>query len=91
MIASFPFGSNGRSTCVWLTGQPAAAAWGSGMGVMPPGYRNHAEEGSVPIQDRSLVFTSFPSRITGPNADVEPRSNHPRAGFIPKPLERRLG
>jgi hypothetical protein len=45
----------------------------------------------VPIQDRSLVFTSFPSRITGPNADVEPRSNHPRAGFIPKPLEKRPG
>jgi hypothetical protein len=45
----------------------------------------------MPIPDRPLVFTRFPSCITGPTADVEPRSDHPRAGFLPKPLEKLLG
>lgn len=39
-------------------------------------YRNHAEEGGMPIPDTPLVFTKFPSCITGPNDDVELRSDY---------------
>ena len=37
-------------------------------------YRNHAEEGNMPIPDVPLVFTKFPSCIVGPSADVPLRS-----------------
>ena len=39
-------------------------------------YRNHAEEGGMPIPDAPLVFTKFPSCIVGPFDDVELRSNY---------------
>jgi len=39
-------------------------------------YRNHAEEGNMPIPDCPLVFTKFPSCITGPTADVLLRSDY---------------
>ena len=33
-------------------------------------YRNHAEEGGMPIPDAPLVFAKFPSCIAGPDDDV---------------------
>ncbi|HIF95147.1 MAG TPA: FAA hydrolase family protein [Myxococcales bacterium] len=39
-------------------------------------YRNHAEEGGMPIPDAPLVFTKFPSCIVGPDDDVEMRSDY---------------
>ena len=39
-------------------------------------YRNHAEEGNMPIPDVPLVFTKFPACIAGPTADVEMRSDY---------------
>ena len=38
-------------------------------------YRNHAEEGGMPIPEVPLVFAKFPSCITGPKDDVELRSD----------------
>ncbi|MEM7322842.1 MAG: fumarylacetoacetate hydrolase family protein [Actinomycetota bacterium] len=37
-------------------------------------YRPHAEESAMDLPERPLVFTKFPSCITGPRADVELRS-----------------
>lgn len=44
-----------------------------GVGI---NYRNHAEEGNMPIPDCPLVFAKFPSCICGPTADVELRSDY---------------
>lgn len=33
-------------------------------------YRDHAEEGNLPIPEHPMVFTKFASSITGPTADV---------------------
>lgn len=33
-------------------------------------YRDHAEEASLPIPETPMVFTKFPTCLTGPNADV---------------------
>ncbi len=44
-----------------------------GIGI---NYRNHAEEGNMPIPDCPLVFTKFPSCICGPTADVQMRSDY---------------
>lgn len=38
-------------------------------------YSDHAEEASLPIPLSPMVFTKFPSCITGPNADVPLTSN----------------
>jgi 2,4-diketo-3-deoxy-L-fuconate hydrolase len=39
-------------------------------------YRNHAEEAGMPIPPAPMVFTKFPSCITGPTANVEMRSDY---------------
>tara|TARA_B110000914_G_scaffold22895_1_gene17110 strand:+ start:43 stop:993 length:951 start_codon:yes stop_codon:yes gene_type:complete len=39
-------------------------------------YRNHAEEAGLPIPPAPMVFTKFPSCITGPTATVELRSDY---------------
>jgi len=39
-------------------------------------YRNHAEEGGMPIPDAPLVFAKFPSCIAGPFDDVQLRSDY---------------
>jgi len=39
-------------------------------------YRNHAEEGGMPIPDAPLVFAKFPSCIAGPDDDVLLRSDY---------------
>ena len=39
-------------------------------------YRNHAEEGGMPIPEAPLVFAKFPSCIAGPNDDVQLRSDY---------------
>jgi len=39
-------------------------------------YRNHAEEGNMPIPEAPLVFAKFPSCIAGPNADIQLRSDY---------------
>lgn len=39
-------------------------------------YRNHAEESGMPIPPAPMVFTKFPSCITGPTANVEMRSDY---------------
>lgn len=39
-------------------------------------YRNHAEESGLPIPAAPVVFTKYASCITGPNADVELRSDY---------------
>lgn len=38
-------------------------------------YLAHAEEGSMAVPERPLVFTKFPSCLVGPTADVELRSD----------------
>jgi 2,4-diketo-3-deoxy-L-fuconate hydrolase len=39
-------------------------------------YRNHAEEAGLPIPPAPMVFTKFPSCLTGPTAAVELRSDY---------------
>jgi len=39
-------------------------------------YRNHAEEAGLPIPPVPMVFTKYPSCITGPTANIEMRSNY---------------
>lgn len=39
-------------------------------------YRKHAEESGFDIPDVPMVFTKYPNCITGPNADIELRSNY---------------
>ncbi len=39
-------------------------------------YRNHAEEGGLPIPEAPLVFAKFPSCIAAPDADVQIRSDY---------------
>lgn len=39
-------------------------------------YRKHAEESNMALPEAPLVFTKFPSCITGPNADIELRSDY---------------
>jgi 2-keto-4-pentenoate hydratase/2-oxohepta-3-ene-1,7-dioic acid hydratase in catechol pathway len=39
-------------------------------------YRNHAEEAGMQIPPAPMVFTKFPSCITGPTANVEMRSDY---------------
>lgn len=39
-------------------------------------YLDHAAEGSMEVPKNPLVFTKFPSCLTGPTADVEMRSNY---------------
>lgn len=34
-------------------------------------YRDHAEEQNQPLPERPLLFTKFPSAVTGPYADIE--------------------
>ena len=38
-------------------------------------YLDHAAEGSMEVPKNPLVFTKFPSCLTGPNADVQMRSD----------------
>jgi 2,4-diketo-3-deoxy-L-fuconate hydrolase len=38
-------------------------------------YRDHAAEGAMDVPENPLVFTKFPSCLTGPTADVEMRSD----------------
>ena len=38
-------------------------------------YRNHAEEAKMTIPEVPMVFTKFPSCVTGPNADIVLRSD----------------
>jgi 2,4-didehydro-3-deoxy-L-rhamnonate hydrolase len=39
-------------------------------------YLDHAAEGSMDVPTNPLVFTKFPSCLTGPHADVAMRSDH---------------
>ncbi len=64
------------------TGRVADAALGApvpgpqkvfGIGL---NYLDHAAEGSMEVPKNPLVFTKFPSCLTGPTADVELRSDY---------------
>ena len=48
-----------------------SASFGVGLN-----YRNHAEEGGIPIPEAPLVFTKFPACITAPDGDVQLRSDY---------------
>ena len=39
-------------------------------------YRNHAVEAGLPIPPAPMVFTKYPSCITGPTANIEMRSDY---------------
>ncbi|MGD8860527.1 MAG: fumarylacetoacetate hydrolase family protein [Myxococcales bacterium] len=70
--------------CEWAAGQVArgdeSAVRGEELGppVPRPGqvfgiglnYRQHAREAGLPIPERPMVFTKFPSCIAGPNATI---------------------
>jgi len=66
-------GATGRLDSVTLSAPVPRPRNCFGIGL---NYRNHAEEAGLPMPPAPMVFTKFPSCITGPSADIELRSDY---------------